>query len=48
MWSSLEIGGDVNLSSINDDDELKTNDDFGIPIHEIINVDLEEKPTKET
>jgi hypothetical protein len=44
----LEIGGDVNLSSINDDDELKTNDDFGIPIHERINVDLEEKPTKKT
>jgi hypothetical protein len=36
----LEIGGDVNLSSINDD--------FGIPIHERINVDLGEKPTKKT
>lgn len=29
----LEIVGDVNLSSIDDDNELKTNDDFGIPIH---------------
>jgi hypothetical protein len=29
----LEVVGDVNLNSIDDDNELKTSDDFGTPIH---------------